>query len=133
MKQKQNNNTHTTKPQKQHKQQHPQKALRPAGKTAREICKLGETGETIVSLSLSNVLFRHVVLRHVCPLLDVSMSISAPGYSGKSRTSGRRRRLSWYVPSLVCHLFAQFSMNASTSDCATASLSDSAFNNFLMS
>ena len=33
MKQKQNNNTHTTKPQKQHKQQHPQKAPRPAGKT----------------------------------------------------------------------------------------------------
>ena len=32
------------------------------------------------------------------------------------------------MPSLVCHLFAQFSMNASTSDCATASLFDSAFN-----
>ena len=62
---KQNNNTHTTKPQKQHKQQHPQKAPRPAGKTAREICKLGETGETIAPLSPSNVLFRHVVLRHV--------------------------------------------------------------------
>ena len=52
------------------------------------------------------------------------MSISAPVYSDRSRTSARRRRLSWYVPSLVCHLFAQFSMNASTSDCATASLSD---------
>ena len=31
---------------KNHKQQHPQKAPRPAGKTTREICKLGETGET---------------------------------------------------------------------------------------
>ena len=61
-----------------------------------------------------------------------AISISAPGYSGESLTSGcRRRLLSWYVPSLVCHLFAQFSINASTSDCATASLPDSAFNNFL--
>ena len=60
-----------------------------------------------------------------------AISISAPRYSGESLTSGfRRRRLSWYVPSLVCHLFAQFSMNASTSDCATASLSDNAINNF---
>ena len=58
--------------------------------------------------------------------------ISAPGYSGESLTSGcRRRLLSWYVPSLVCHLFAQFSINVSTSDCATASLSESAFNSFL--
>ena len=58
--------------------------------------------------------------------------MSAPGYSGGSLTSGSRRRLlSWYVPSLVCHLFAQFSINASTSDCATVSLSDSAFNSFL--
>ena len=37
------------------------------------------------------------------------------------------------MPSLVCHLFAQFSMNASTSDCASASFSDSAFNRFLKS
>ena len=63
-----------------------------------------------------------------------AISISAPGYSGGSLTSGfRRRRLSWYVPSLVCHLFAQFSINASTSDCATASLSDNAINSFLKS
>ena len=63
-----------------------------------------------------------------------AISISAPGYSGVSLTSGfRRRRLSWYVPSLVCHLFPQFSMNASTSDFATASLSDSAINSFLKS
>ena len=43
--------------------------------------------------------------------------MSAPGYPGESRTSGRRRRLSRYVPSLVCHLFEQFSMKISTSNC----------------
>ena len=35
------------------------------------------------------------------------------------------------MPFLVCHLFAQFSINASTSNYTTASLPDSAFNNFL--
>ena len=62
-----------------------------------------------------------------------AISSSALRSSGESLTSGfRRRRLSWQVPSLV-YLLAQCSMNASTSDCASASFPDSAFNNFLKS
>ena len=34
------------------------------------------------------------------------------------------------MPSLVCHLFAQFSMKLSTSNCAAVSLADRAFSSF---
>ena len=84
-------------------------------------------------LSPSKVLFHQVVILHVVHVQMSAISISAPWYPGASLTSGRRRRLSWYVPSRVCHLFAQFSMNASTSDCAAVSLSESAFSNVLKS
>ena len=81
-------------------------------------------------LSPSNVLVHRVVLLQVVQWLDVSHIYICTWIL---RRVSRRHLLIWYVPSLVCHLFAQFSMNASTSDCATASLPDSAFNNSLKS
>ena len=53
-------------------------------------------------LSPSTVLFRHVVILHVVHVQMSAISISAPGYSGESLTSGRRRRLSWYVKIARC-------------------------------
>ena len=52
-----------------------------------------------------------------CQCLDVCLCLHQDTQASL-RTSGRRRHLSRYVPSLVCYLFAQFFMKLSTSNCA---------------